>query len=350
MITPFERPAELSVRQQERARETFQHLLEESDLSYEMMPDGIVRLTFIGNSNVYVIPDFTHGIMSTDVDTGIILSEERSDEAWAYASYSCAFHYNHCLLDTAPAGRLVTKPAWNPGERVHYHTSALIGARNLRELVDISLDCASEVRCALKRILEGQSVIDATNSEDDDHDTLMRRLHESMSRRRLACRYDDDPEPINKDASPAELSSKVVDLFPVGPDDAMGALEVRGRSYLVKVTRCRHRRIWVRVQVVEEIEDRELRERVAAEIAHKSIFSTAWGPLSVDPNDGEIAYTTTLTCDLTSEAMDRLLAAAREFLERSGAELDAMVDDADERGSGHGGGDPFDLSSIFGRL
>ena len=228
MTTPFEHPAELDAQQQERARETFRNLLEESEFDYDVMPGGVIKLTFIGNCGVFVIPDFEHGIMSTDVDTGITLTEERADEAWAFASYSCAFHYNYCLLDTAPAGRVVTKPAWNPGERVHFHTSTLIGARNLRELVSLSLDCATEVRRGVQRILDGESVVDVVHAEDDEtSDTMIRHLRDFMTHRHHHFdSEDDEPSPINEAASPAELTSRVVDLFPIAPDKAVGTLWV----------------------------------------------------------------------------------------------------------------------------
>lgn len=355
MTTPFEHPAELDAQQQERARETFRNLLEESEFDYDVMPGGVIKLTFIGNCGVFVIPDFEHGIMSTDVDTGITLTEERADEAWAFASYSCAFHYNYCLLDTAPAGRVVTKPAWNPGERVHFHTSTLIGARDLRELVSLSLDCATEVRRGVQRILDGESVVDVVHAEDDEtSDTMIRHLRDFMTHRHHHFdSEDDEPSPINEAASPAELTSRVVDLFPIAPDKAVGTLWVGTRSYPVKVSRNRHRRVWARVQVLKEIEDGERCERVAIEVARKSASNALWRPLSVDPNDGEVAYTATFTCDLTSETLDRLLGAAKEFLERNGAELDALLaqgerDDFLDLGSAEKD-EPFDLSFLFGR-
>lgn len=120
--------------------------------------------------------------------------------------------------------------------------------------------------------------------------------------------------------------STVAELWPTSGESAGGFLSVGEWDYRVVVAYEEGRRWWIRVVVVRSIDDERLRENAALEIARRGLEDEEWRNLAVDLRDGETVYTTTLTCDLTVEALDRFLLAARDFLTRNGRAIQAILD------------------------
>lgn len=121
------------------------------------------------------------------------------------------------------------------------------------------------------------------------------------------------------------LTSNVLDLFPCGLSEAEGTLSAGDERYRVKVNLERGKRVWARVIICQGIEDDGRRREAFYEVARKGIESSEWAPLCVDPRDGETLYSATFNCDLSSEALDRFLGAARDFLECNHEELEQFL-------------------------
>lgn len=130
---------------------------------------------------------------------------------------------------------------------------------------------------------------------------------------------------IKDEMGPAFAQSEIADLWLTGKNGAAGTLSVGEWDYDVSVTSEEGRRIWVRVHLAKRIEGEERRKHAMLAIAHLGVGDDAWRPVAVDARDGEVLYSTTLTCDLTSEALDRFFSAARAFLLEHGGEVDAVV-------------------------
>lgn len=124
-----------------------------------------------------------------------------------------------------------------------------------------------------------------------------------------------------------KLDSNVVDLFPNGSKQARGNLDVDGRIYKVIVAVDKGRTIWARIRISERMLAQSCREKVLLEVASRGLKDRQWIPLVVDVRDGEVAYSTTLVCDLTNEALDRFLLSGKEFLHQYREELESLICD-----------------------
>lgn len=140
---------------------------------------------------------------------------------------------------------------------------------------------------------------------------------------------------VNSKEELATSASVVADLQPVSKALTEGTLSVGEWDYRVRISHNDDRRWWVRVQLADEIKDPKEREYMFIEVARRGMVFEEWRPLCVDATDGELSYTTTLSCDMSTEALDRFLTAARDFIERHHGELDQILDDA--RRHAHGG-------------
>lgn len=130
---------------------------------------------------------------------------------------------------------------------------------------------------------------------------------------------------IKDETMPAFARSEVAELWVTGKNSAAGTLSVGEWDYDVSVTSEEGRRIWARVHLAKRIEGEERRKRAMLAIAHLGLSDDVWRPVAVDARDGEVLYSATLTCDLTSEALDRFFSAARAFLLEHGGEVDAVI-------------------------
>lgn len=142
------------------------------------------------------------------------------------------------------------------------------------------------------------------------------------------------------------LGTKLVDLWPSTKERSEGVLRVATRDYPVKVTYEPDKRVWARVVVAKELDAVDM-EDVALKVAAKGLADEMWRPLCVDPRDGETLYSTTLTYDLTSDAIDRFLDQAIRFLEERGDEVDDVLgrgSSSDDQPIDLGG---FDFSSLI---
>ena len=147
------------------------------------------------------------------------------------------------------------------------------------------------------------------------------------------------------------LKSSICDFIPTEKEEAEGTLRVDGREYTVMLHHEPNRRIWIRIPVAGTIADRTCRLSVLKDIAQRGIANEDWRCLCVDPRDGETILSSTLTVDLSPEAIDRFLEMAQEFLATHGEELQRMMHSCDndgDDGSGFNPSDlPFDLDDLF---
>ena len=150
------------------------------------------------------------------------------------------------------------------------------------------------------------------------------------------------------------FASEEVELFPVGREEAEGTLVADGREHLVRVRHEERRLALVRVQVIAETPGGfDDRAPAVVAVAERGLRDEAWAPLCMDPRDGETLYVAKLTCDVTAAAVDRVLRAARGFVEEHGDEVRAIAG-VSSQGAGEvrePGGEPdlgFDLADLFG--
>ena len=136
---------------------------------------------------------------------------------------------------------------------------------------------------------------------------------------------------ILKDTSQVDtLQNSEVELIPTNYDSdsktlrAEGTLLVGGRGYRVIVDSNAGFRVWARVQLAKTVRgDTYKLAELVGEKGHAE--GEPWACLCTDPRDGETIFTTTLTCDLTGEALGRFLAYARDFLERNCTKVDDLI-------------------------
>lgn len=120
------------------------------------------------------------------------------------------------------------------------------------------------------------------------------------------------------------IDTKLVDLWPSTKEDSEGTLRCGVREYPVRVTHDPDWRVWARVVVAKGLGSADT-EGIALKVAAKGLSNDIWRPLCVDVRDGETLYSTTLTYDMTSEAMDRFFDQAIRFLTEYGSEVDAIL-------------------------
>lgn len=125
------------------------------------------------------------------------------------------------------------------------------------------------------------------------------------------------------------IGSHIVDLFPLNEETATGTLEAGGRVFPVTVTYEKQRRLRARVQIAEDIKKNECldsRSRAFYAAALLALDNPAFRRLGIDPRDGEVLYSATITCDMTTDALDRFFADARAFIESNLVTLDRLIE------------------------
>lgn len=126
------------------------------------------------------------------------------------------------------------------------------------------------------------------------------------------------------------LQNPIVELEPTDYDSrdktlrSEGVLAVGGRDYRVIVDSNAGFRVWARVQLAKAVHGDT--HRLNKLVGDKCFAEGgAWANLCADPRDGETILTTTLTCDLSGEALGRFFAYARDFLAAHGEEVDELI-------------------------
>lgn len=127
-----------------------------------------------------------------------------------------------------------------------------------------------------------------------------------------------------------------IDFWRTSKFTGEGTLKLDSNEYLVKTKFDVGKFISITVVVKKEAgADADERNRIALAVAERGVLKDSWRYLCVNPASGEIAYTTTLTCNLTGDAVDGFIDATKAFLRKHFGEIEeicksAAVDEAEE--------------------
>lgn len=157
------------------------------------------------------------------------------------------------------------------------------------------------------------------------------------------------------EASPME-SVSAISLQQTEKGTFRGVLEVtsasggQGRELSVTVIHDPGERIWIRVRVKNAVTDKEDRKRISHQLASNAL-SLGGGRryLAADWRDGEVLFSTTFSCDLSSEAVDRFLDMAKGFISKNRAELTELIEGPTKQSSTESGprDQEFDWADLF---
>ena len=158
-VSPFEHPAELNERQRDAAKDQFKELFEDSptvwDDEYEcLLLDGV------GNHPVRVVPDFSHGLLTVDVDLAIDITEDNVTELQAFARFNEAFKLKYGSFSTAPAGMPVSEWGWRLHEQLHFCLGCRIGAWDMPVVLQMPIKGASDLYGDLVRVANGAAAFE----------------------------------------------------------------------------------------------------------------------------------------------------------------------------------------------
>ncbi len=126
-------------------------------------------------------------------------------------------------------------------------------------------------------------------------------------------------------------NTTVVRLHQTKADQAEGWLHApafgpNGGELRVRVVYEENKRIWPTVSLVDSVDDKNERAKIAHELSKLAIEDPeTYSMFAVDARDGETVASATLTVDLTAAALDRWFKQLSDVLTDHGCELYQLV-------------------------